>query len=97
MIRVIAMKSGMNLIADVEVNDQGAILKKPAAVVMQNSPNGESMIGFSPYLIYTEEFNTGIAICYEDFIAVLTPEVEILNAYSKYFGSGIQVASSLAL
>jgi hypothetical protein len=92
MIKIIALKNGITLIAETEVGMGYSKVTKPAAIVMQNSPTGESMIGFSPYLLYAEEFDTGITINNDNYIAVLTPSIEILNAYNKYFGSGIQVA-----
>ena len=94
MIKIIALKNGMNLIAETEVGTSFIKVTKPASIVMQNSPHGESMIGFSPFLLYAEEFDTGITIDNQDLLTLVTPAVEILNAYNKYFGSGIQIADS---
>ena len=91
MIKIIALKNGMNLIAETEGTSYIKIIK-PAAIVMQNSPSGEAMIGFSPFLLYAQEFDTGIIIDNQNFLTLATPATELLNAYNKYFGSGIQIA-----
>jgi len=92
MIKIIALKNGMNLIAETEIGTSYIKIIKPAAIVMQNSPSGEAMIGFSPFLLYAQEFDTGIIIDNQNFLTLATPATELLNAYNKYFGSGIQIA-----
>jgi hypothetical protein len=53
------------------------------------------MMGFSPFLDYTEEFNLGIEINKSDVLCVTTPSRELENQYNQVFGSGIQIASAI--
>lgn len=94
MVKIIPLKMGINLIADlIEENEQTVVLKKPGAIFMQPQ-NGQVMIGFSPFLEYTNEFETGMTINKSDIFGVFTPNVEMINEYNKAFGSGIQIASA---
>jgi len=94
MIKFIPLKMGINVIAEVSDETEDTItLKKPAAIFMQPQ-NGQVMVGFSPFLEYTKEFETGITLKKEDALSILTPNTEISNEYNKYFGSGIQIATA---
>ena len=93
MIKVITLSFGMNVIGEYSVTDNGHMLKKPALVLMQQQ-QGQTMIGFSPFLEYTNEFETGVEFDASNVVALTTPNTDLQNEYSKYFGSGIQIASA---
>jgi hypothetical protein len=94
MIKLIPLKIGVNLISElVAETDTQITLKKPAVIYMQQQ-NGQIMIGFSPFLEYAMEFESGITLNKSDVLSVLTPNTEMLNEYNKHFGSGIQIASA---
>jgi hypothetical protein len=63
--------------------------------VPPQGPNEPSSIAFSPYVEYAEEFRSGFQIKNEDILMISTPVKEVLNQYSKIFGSGIQIVSSV--
>ena len=94
MIKLISMKMGINIIAEV-IDDSvySVTVKSPAAIFVQPQ-NGQVMIGFSPFLEYSTEFSTGIPLKKEDVLCVLTPNTDLVNEYNKYFGSGIQIATA---
>lgn len=94
MVKIIPLKMGINLIADlIDENDNEVVLKKPGAIFMQPQ-NGQLMIGFSPFLEYTKEFESGMSIKKDDIFGVFTPNLEMINEYNKAFGSGIQIATA---
>jgi len=53
------------------------------------------MMGFSPFLEFSEEFKTGITLPKDNIQCITTPMVELANQYNQVFGSGIQIASSI--
>jgi hypothetical protein len=53
------------------------------------------MMGFVPFLEFSEEFKKGIVIHYDDVLCITNPVVELQNQYNQYFGSGIQIASAI--
>jgi hypothetical protein len=69
-------------------------IKQPVQVIVQPTKEGP-MMGFSPFLDYTEEFNLGIEINKADVLCVTTPSRELENQYNQVFGSGIQIASAI--
>ena len=69
-------------------------IKQPVQVIVQPTKEGP-MMGFSPFLDYTEEFNLGIEINKLDVLCVTTPSRELENQYNQVFGSGIQIASAI--
>jgi hypothetical protein len=70
------------------------MVKHPVQVIVQPTKDGP-MMGFSPYLEFSEEFKTGIDIPKDVVQSVTTPIVELSNQYNQVFGSGIQIASSI--
>ena len=69
-------------------------VKQPVQVIVQPTKEGP-MMGFSPFLDYAEEFNSGIEINKSDVLCVTTPSRELENQYNQVFGSGIQIASAI--
>jgi hypothetical protein len=57
--------------------------------------NGQPMMGFVPFLEFTQEFKTGITFNKSDILSINTPVVELENEYNRLFGSGIEIASSI--
>lgn len=94
MVKIIPLKMGVNMIADVieEFSDE-IIVKKPAAIFTQQQKD-QVMLAFSPFLEYTLEFASGMAIKTDDILGVFTPNTEMVNEYNKAFGSGIQIATA---
>lgn len=78
---------------EIEENALTYKVKKPVQVVMQPSKEGTSM-AFIPFLMFADEFESGIEFKKEDILCVLTPMTDLLNQYSQTFGTGIQIASA---
>ena len=77
-----------------QTNDH-ILLKKPVQVVMQPTKDGPTM-AFVPFIQFCTEFESGIEIQMVDVLCITTPVLELENQYSKMFGSGIQIASSIS-
>ncbi len=80
-----------------EFVDRGSIIsvKNPVQVIVQPGQNGQPMMGFAPFLQFTEEFGTGIPIQINDILCITTPVRELENQYNKMFGAGIEIVSSM--
>ena len=79
---------------EVEESGDSFKVKKPVQVVMQPSKEGTSM-AFVPFLMFADEFETGIEFKKEDILCGLTPMIDLLNQYNQTFGTGIQIATAM--
>lgn len=95
-LKLVTFKTNQTILANCEfdVVKQQIKLKEPVQVVVQPTQNGPVM-GFAPFLEYTEEFSTGIVVESSDVLCVTTPVTELRNQYNKMFGSGIQIVNSI--
>lgn len=93
--KLITFKTNHTIIAQIDCTDDGkVVLKEPVQVVVQPSKDGP-MMGFAPFLEYSEEFKIGIKVDSADILCITTPLRELLNQYNEVFGSGIQIASQI--
>ena len=94
-VKLISFKTNQTIIASVVYeNDERITVKETVQVIVQPSKDGP-MMGFSPFLEYAQEFKTGMTFNMSDILCVTSPVIELENEYSKLFGSGIQIASSI--
>jgi len=94
-VKLITFKTNQTIIASVVFeNDERITVKETVQVIVQPSKDGP-MMGFSPFLEYAQEFKTGISFDVSDILCITSPVIELENEYSKLFGSGIQIASSI--
>ena len=95
-IKLITFKSGLVILGKVSYTIGFISVKEPLAVYAQPSQDGRgNVIGFTPFLDYTEEFSTGIEFKEEDTLTINTPVNDMINQYNKVFGAGIEIVSSL--
>jgi hypothetical protein len=93
--KLITFKTNQTVLATVvKEDDTHLTLKEIVQVVVQPSKEGP-MMGFAPFLEYSEEFKTGIQFSRGDILCITTPVRELLNQYNQVFGSGIQIASAI--
>lgn len=95
MIKCITLKTAQTLMGDIDESNSTVKIKKPVQVIVQPGKDGEPMMGFAPFLQFTNEFDTGILIGNDDILTVTTPVVELENQYNKMFGVGIQIVSAI--
>jgi hypothetical protein len=93
MIKVYKLINGEELIAEVFAHyDKHIELKSPAQIVMQQTKEGVG-VALAPYMPYA---SGNIELHRQAIASSATPDVKMENEYSRLFGSGIQIASSLA-
>lgn len=93
-IKLITFKTTQTIIGQVEEGSTECSIKEPVQVIVQPTKDGPVM-GFAPFLEYTQEFKTGIKIAKADMLCITTPIIELENQYNQIFGSGIQIASAV--
>ena len=93
-VKLITFKTNQTVMADVTEQVDVVVAKQTVQVVVQPQ-NGQPMMGFVPFLEYTEEFKTGIEFNKSDILTINTPVRELENEYNRLFGSGIEIASSI--
>ena len=91
-LKLITFKTNQTILADVEYLGGEYTVKQPVQVIVQPTKDGP-MMGFSPFLDYCVEFNTGVKFSSSDILTVTTPVNDLMNQYNQLFGSGIQIAS----
>jgi hypothetical protein len=93
-VKLLTFKTNQTILADVTEQDNVVLAKQTVQVVVQPQ-NGQPMMGFVPFLEFTQEFKTGITFNKSDILSINTPVVELENEYNRLFGSGIEIASSI--
>lgn len=93
-VKLITFKTNQTILADVEEKGDVILAKQTVQVVVQPQ-NGQPMMGFVPFLEYTEEFKNGIQFNKSDILTTNTPVRELLNEYNRLFGSGLEIASTI--
>jgi len=94
-VKLITLKTNHTLIG--EVDEEGNFnvkIKQPVQVVVQPTKDGP-MMGFVPFVDFSEDFKTGFTISNSDILFTSLPVRELENQYNKMFGSGIEIASSI--
>ena len=93
-VKLVTFKTNQTILADVTEQVNKVLAKQTVQVVVQPQ-NGQPMMGFVPFLEYTEEFKTGIEFNKSDILTINTPVRELENEYNRLFGSGLEIASSI--
>jgi len=91
MIKVFKLLNSEELIANVEITGLGYTLKDPAAIVIQQTAKGVG-VALAPYMPYAD---SEITLYASAIVSESTPNRDMENEYSRIFGSGIQIASSI--
>jgi hypothetical protein len=94
-VKLITLKTNHTLIGKVdEEGNFNVKIKQPVQVVVQPTKDGP-MMGFVPFVDFSEDFKTGFTISNSDILFTSLPVRELENQYNKMFGSGIEIASSI--
>jgi hypothetical protein len=95
MIKCITLKTAQTIMGDIGEHGSLVKIKKPVQVIVQPGQDGQPMMGFAPFLQFTDEFESGITINFSDILCTTTPVRELENQYNKMFGVGIEIVSSM--
>lgn len=91
MVKVFKLLNGEELIAKVKTTGLGYTLEDPAAIVIQQTAKGVG-VALAPYMPYAKD---EITLYASAIVSESTPNLDMENEYSRIFGSGIQVVSSI--
>ena len=89
-IRMLRLKSGEDVVADIVENQEYIMLENPAQVVPMGDPKGGNIqMGFGPWV----PFNKGktVEIPRDWVVFIIEPADDIVDNYRQAFGSGIMV------
>tara|TARA_B100001750_G_scaffold201790_1_gene176725 strand:- start:6948 stop:7259 length:312 start_codon:yes stop_codon:yes gene_type:complete len=90
MIRLLRLKSGEDLVADIDINADTITLENPAMLMPMGGGQGSQVqMGFGPWVPFTKEKN--IEVPKDWVVFIVEPEESITNNYRQMFGSGLVV------
>ena len=87
---MLRLKSGEDVVADIDENQEYIMLENPAQVVPMGEPiGGNIQMGFGPWV----PFNKGktVEIPRDWVVFIIEPADDIVDNYRQAFGSGIMV------
>ena len=84
-IQLIALVTGEQIIAKVELVGDIYTIKNPAIIV----PVGKGELALAPWLPYTTVDQTGVSIHKDRITFTLTPQPDLSNQYNTTFGNGL--------
>ena len=87
MIKVLKLVSGDDVISELEINQNIAILKNPQKFIV--TPEGLANMPLMPFS-KDEEFKISI----DHILLISEPEDDLKNGYNSQFGSGIVIAKN---
>ena len=89
-IRLLRLKSGEDIVADIDENEEFITLENPAQIMPMGDPRGGNVqMGFGPWVPFTNQKE--IEISRDWVVFVVEPAKDIVNNYRQAFGSGIVV------
>lgn len=86
MIQLVGMTTGEQLIAKVEVQEEGLLLKKAAILV----PSGKGELGMAPWIPYGN-VEDGIVVFWNAIAWHVDAKTDLANHYNTVFGNGLVV------
>ncbi len=89
-IQLVALVTGEQLIAKVQLEGKEYYLKNPAIIV----PVGKGELALAPWLPYTTIDETGVQIHKDRILYTLTPQPELSNQYNTTFGNGLIIPAN---
>jgi hypothetical protein len=91
-VKVCKLITGEDIIADVEVDQNGYTFNNPALIVVQQTQDGRVGAAFAPFAPYAKDNKVRI---YKNYvIGEMEIDVKLINEYNRIFGSGIMIASA---
>jgi len=94
--------NGLQVVGDYTKTDgveKSILMTKPVQLVQVPDASGvpgRVSMGFSPFLQYLTEWETGITFMVADILTVGTPLSELVNNYNTSFGSGLVLPPGVA-
>ena len=91
-VKVCKLITGEDVIADVELDQNGYLFNNPALIVVQQTQDGRVGAAFAPFAPYAKD--SKVRIFKDNVIGEMEIDVKLVNEYNRIFGSGIMIASA---
>lgn len=92
-VKAFKLVSGEYIIAEIINGDTSVlILKKPAAIIVQQGEDGRVGVGLQPYTPFATE---NVTLYRTSLIAEFDADMNLVNEYNRIFGSGIVIANQM--
>ena len=90
-IKLVRLKSGEDLVADIDINTDAVTLENPAMIMPVGNPGtgGQVQMGFGPWVPFAK--SKTFEVPREHIVFIADPADDIVNNYRQMFGSGIVV------
>ena len=89
-IKLLRLKSGEDVVAEVEESEASVTLENPAVIMPMGDPRGGNVQwGFNPWAMFS--IDKKIQVQREWIVFISEPAKDIVNNYRQAFGSGIVV------
>ena len=90
-IKLVRLKSGEDLVADIDINTDAVTLENPAMIMPVGNPgaDGQVQMGFGPWVPFAK--SKTFEVPREHVVFIADPADDIVNNYRQMFGSGIVV------
>jgi hypothetical protein len=94
--KLFTFKTNQTIIAEVVgETDTTVSLKQPVQVIAQPNQAGQAMLGFAPFLDFSDNFKKGIEFKKSDLLTITEPVSDLANEYNRIFGLGLITASTM--
>ena len=90
-IKLVRLKSGEDLVADIDINTDTVTLENPAMIMPVDNPDpgDQVQMGFGPWVPFAK--SKTFEVPREHVVFIADPADDIVNNYRQMFGSGIVV------
>ena len=90
-IKLVRLKSGEDLVADIDINTDAVTLENQAMIMPVGNPgaDGQVQMGFGPWVPFAK--SKTFEVPREHVVFIADPADDIVNNYRQMFGSGIVV------
>lgn len=87
-IQIVVLVSGLTLLGEVAEVAEGVVITHPVNVItVPSTPQKQGGLAFVPFLEYTQEFDTGIALKRDQILTIATPTEEIARKHQSIFSN----------
>jgi hypothetical protein len=93
-VKIFKLTTGEEVIGNEDgSSSNGITLKNPAVILMRQTPDGKFSVALAPYMAYAEFGN--VFIYNSGIVADCEPDIQMVNEYSRLYGSGIEIANTM--
>ena len=88
-IKLVRMKTGEDVVADIDENEEFLTLENPAVLIPMGEPGEQMQMGFGPWVPFNK--STTVEIPRSHVVFVADPADDLKDNYRQAFGSGIAI------